>query len=68
MQPRLTEQNEENLRRLSVVANVSANALANYLISRGTKILEEFFNNTADKKLKESFLEAIKTNQQKRKD
>jgi hypothetical protein len=56
---KLTEQNQENIQRISMLLNSSVNALGNYLISKGSKILEENFKKM-DKDLIDSFKKALK--------
>lgn len=55
---KLTEQNQENIQRISMLLNSSVNALGNYLISKGAKILEENFSKM-DKEIIDSFKKAL---------
>lgn len=56
---KLTAQNQENINRISILLDSSVNALGNYLISKGSKILEENFKKM-DKEIIDSFKKALK--------
>lgn len=56
---KLSQQNKENLNRLTILINASSTALANYLIAKGCIMLEEGFKKL-DKDVLDAFKKALK--------